>query len=216
MTHDQSFPGPSNFSVNLRVQSSKLPPIMYSFVLLHAIHYILSIRNCHPSTKIFLCKFDINAAYRRCTFSGQTDFESLTIFDNILLVALYMTFEGSPCPAIWRIISERITDVGASLLQNDVWSHHELFDSFSTSLDPPFSRELSVSIPPNDKGKVDIYINDSIEIAPALDDIPNRVICAIPLAIWAISRPLSNSDVIPRKDIISLKKIECQRPAERT
>jgi hypothetical protein len=34
MTHDQSFPGPSNLSVNLRVQQIKLPPIMYSFVLL--------------------------------------------------------------------------------------------------------------------------------------------------------------------------------------
>jgi hypothetical protein len=70
MTHDQSFPGPSNLSVNLRVQNDKLPPIMYSFVLLCTIHYILSIRSRHPYTKIFLCKFDIDAAYRHCTFSG--------------------------------------------------------------------------------------------------------------------------------------------------
>jgi hypothetical protein len=44
MTHDQSFPGPSSLSVNLRVQQQKLPPIVYSFVLLHSIHYILSLR----------------------------------------------------------------------------------------------------------------------------------------------------------------------------
>jgi hypothetical protein len=43
MTHDQSFPGPSSLSVNLRVQQEKLPPIMYSFVLLRSIHYILSL-----------------------------------------------------------------------------------------------------------------------------------------------------------------------------
>ena len=43
MTHDQSFPGPSNLSVNLRVQHEQLPPIRYSFVSLQTIHYILDI-----------------------------------------------------------------------------------------------------------------------------------------------------------------------------
>jgi hypothetical protein len=51
MTHVQSFLGPSSLSVNLRVQQDKLPPIMYSFVLLRSIHYILSLRHQHPSTK---------------------------------------------------------------------------------------------------------------------------------------------------------------------
>jgi len=68
MTHDQSFSGPSKLSVNLRVQQSKLPPIMYSFVLLWSIHYILILHQCHPTTKIFIWKFDIDAAYRRSTF----------------------------------------------------------------------------------------------------------------------------------------------------
>ncbi len=31
MTHDQSFPGPSSLSVNLRVIQELLPPCMYSF-----------------------------------------------------------------------------------------------------------------------------------------------------------------------------------------
>lgn len=43
MTHDQSFPGPSGLSVNLRVQNDKLPPIMYSYVLIRSIHYICSL-----------------------------------------------------------------------------------------------------------------------------------------------------------------------------
>jgi len=86
---------------------------------------------------------------------------------------------------------------------------HPWIHLFSLPEPIPFkqTRELSVSIPPNNKGKVDIYIDDSIGVAPALDDIPNRVVSAIPLAIRVISRPLSNSDVIPRKDIISLKKL---------
>jgi hypothetical protein len=47
----------------------------------------------------------------------------------------------------------------------------------------------------------------SIGVAPDIDDAPIRVIRAIPLAIWSVSRPNSNLDVVPRKDIISLKKL---------
>lgn len=217
MTHDQSFPGPSNLSVNLRVQQIKLPPIMYSFVLLWSIHYILTVHQRHPTTKIFICKFDIDAAYRHCTFSSKTAFESLTIFGNFLLVALRMTFGGSPCPSIWGVIYETITDVGNVLLQNKLWDHNELFDPLSSTLDAPAvlpksipfqqTRDLSVEILTNYKGKVDIYIDDSIGIAPELGDAPARVVRAIPLAIRSISWPLSAHDVIPRRHINSLKKL---------
>jgi hypothetical protein len=80
--------------------ADKLPLIRYSFVLLRTIHYILDIQRRYP-TKIFLCKFDIDAAYHQCTLASKTAFESLTIFENFLLVALRMTFGGSPNPSIW-------------------------------------------------------------------------------------------------------------------
>lgn len=43
MTHDQSFPGPSGLSVNLRVKKDLLPPILYSYALCRSIHYIVSL-----------------------------------------------------------------------------------------------------------------------------------------------------------------------------
>jgi hypothetical protein len=43
MTHDQTFPGPSGLSVNLRVQKELLPPILYSFALCRIIHYIVDL-----------------------------------------------------------------------------------------------------------------------------------------------------------------------------
>jgi hypothetical protein len=79
MTHDQSFPGPSGLSVNLRVIKESLPPIMYSFVLPRVIHYICNIRLRHPSTKIFICKVDLDSAYCRCHLSSSTAQESITI-----------------------------------------------------------------------------------------------------------------------------------------
>jgi len=161
----------------------------------------------------FICKFDIDAAYRRCSFSSRTAFESLMIFAGFLLVALRMTFGGAPCPSIWGVISETITDIGNSLLQNKFWIHSDLFDPISDQIDVPLSlpdsvpfhqsRELSVKVPDNDKGKVDIYIDDSIGVAPDIADAPSRVIRAIPLAIRTLARPNSDTDVIPRKDINS-------------
>jgi hypothetical protein len=76
----------------------------------------------------------------------------------------------------------------------------------------PFTkaRELSVLVPQNDNGNIDIYIDDSIGIAPDIGDTPSRVSRAIPLAIWMLSRPLSDNDVIPRRDMISLKKLHAE------
>ncbi len=79
----------------------------------------------------------------------------------------------------------------------------------SLSSDVPFAqtKDLLVNIPRNDIGKVDIYINDTIGIA--LDN-QNNIQCisaVVPLAIHTIARPLDPLDTIPRKEIISLKKI---------
>jgi len=63
MTHDQSFPGPSGLSVNLRVITEELPQIMYSWVLSCLIHYICSLPLRHPTEKTFICKVDMDAAY---------------------------------------------------------------------------------------------------------------------------------------------------------
>jgi hypothetical protein len=144
---------------------------MYSFALQRSIHYILGIRQRHPNVKIYVCKFDIDAAYRRCTFSTRTAFESLTIFAGFLLVALRMTFGGAPCPSMWGVISESITDVGNALLQNDMWDHDKLYDPISDHLDLPIdlpssipfhqTRELSVCIPPNNDRHSTKYCHSS-------------------------------------------------------
>jgi len=88
MTHDQSFPGPSGKSVNLQVQKEKLPPCMYSFVLSRILHYIVDLCKRHPTTRIYLCKIDLDSAYRRCHLSSNTATECFTIYNDTLLLAL--------------------------------------------------------------------------------------------------------------------------------
>lgn len=80
----------------------------------------------------------------------------MTIFDRLLLVALRLTFGGLPCPNLWGVISETITDVANMILLNPYWDHTSLYNSLS-DLDHPLSlsneipfhqaKELSVSIP---------------------------------------------------------------------
>ena len=71
-----------------------LPPILYSFVLSRLIHYIVNTRRVLPGTRIFLCKIDLDAAYRRCSMASDTSYESLTLYGGLLLVALRLLSVG--------------------------------------------------------------------------------------------------------------------------
>jgi hypothetical protein len=193
LTHDQTFPGPSGLSVNLRVMKDKLPLIMYSFALLKIIHYIVNLRHHLPDRKIFICKVDLDVAYRRCSLSSSTAMECLTIFDGLLLMALRMMFGGAPCPSIWGVISESMADLGNALLQNPLWDHNMLYNPVTSDLGFPISlddsipfhqaADLSVSVPYNVKGKIDIYIDDFIGVAPDIANSVSGVSQAIPLAV---------------------------------
>jgi hypothetical protein len=116
MIHDQSIPGPSGLSVNLRVRKEALPSILYSWVLLRSVHCICNLRSRYPTTKIYFCKVDLDAAYHRWHLSNETASESLAIYNNLLLMALRMTFGGSPCPSLWGYTSETLANDPEPLL----------------------------------------------------------------------------------------------------
>jgi len=221
MTHDQSFLGPSNHSVNERVITELLPNCMYRFTLSRILHYIISLRLRHPTTKIFISKFYLDSTYRRCHLSGSTAAECLTIYKDTLLMALRMTFGGSPCPTMWGYTSETITDVCNTLIQCKNWDYMSLYDEISDSITDPVSRtpetpfksarDLSVYIPENNLGKVDVYIDDNIAVVPDIKDNTKRVIQALPLAIHSLARLTDPSDDVPRLDIISAKETKSRR-----
>jgi len=154
---------------------------MYSFALLRIIHFIVNTRKRFPATRIYLCKVDLDAAYRRCNLSSSTSFESITLFKGLLLVDML----DPPLP---------------------------LPDS------EPFhqARDMAVTLPPNDLGYVDIFIDDNIGFVLDSNDNALRMIRAIPLAIRTISQPLDASNVSPWKDIISMKKYKAEGRLEET
>ncbi len=152
--------------------------------------------------------------------SSATSWESMTIFDDLLLVPLRLTFGGAPCPNLWSVVSETITDVANYILHNPFWDFKTLFDELSETLDPPKvlsesipfhpAKELGVHLPDNLNGYVDIYIDDSIGVIPDLGENSLKLSRVLPLAIHTLARPLDSSDKIPRKDIISMKKFRAE------
>ena len=169
---------------------------------------------------MIICKVDINAAFRRGTLSSDTAAESLTIFDNMLRMALSMTFGGAPCPSLWGVISETLADITNMIPQNPHWDHLSLYDEISDSLEPPLSlpestpfhpgKEMVVPTQMNDQGYFDIYIDDTIGVTPDLHNYPLRMCRATPLAIRTLARPLNTNDIIPEKDIIATKKYQVE------
>jgi hypothetical protein len=72
------------------------------------------------------------------------------------------------------------------------------------------AKELSVALPLNENGYIDIYIDDNIDVTPDLGDHLMRMNRAIPLAIRTLARPLDEDDILLRKDIILLKKFKAE------
>jgi hypothetical protein len=71
-------------------------------------------------------------------------------------------------------------------------------------------------LPVDDEGKADIYLDDTIGIAPDINNNVQRVCYAIPLAIHTLARPTHNNDTLPRRDIISVKKLLAEGKMEET
>jgi len=62
-------------------------------------------------------------------------------------------------------------------------------------------------LPQNIIGLADIYIDDSIGLAPDIASNPTRVNRVIALSINSLARPLNENDPIPRHPMISQKKL---------
>jgi hypothetical protein len=111
-----------------------------------------------------------------------------------------------------------------SLLHNPFWDHNDLYDSLSDSIDRPKSllddipfqhvKDLAAVLPDNLGGYIDIYIDDNLGVTPDIGDNMTRLNRVLPLAIYTIVRPKDTLDILPRKDIISMKKFKAEGQLE--
>ena len=195
---------------------------MYADALLRLIHYIVACRRNFPNKKILLSKFHLKSAYRRCRMDYETVIQSI-IQDpglNIAMLNLRLTFGGSPNPNNFSLVSESICDLANHFLQNNKWIHEKYFSPIQDKIpkietlsdDLSFEKlyPLIVDVPCGLRGHAEIYIDNFLI---AVVDIGNNNIRAnkiVPLAIHVMGRPLLQHELIPKKYLISAKKLAAE------
>ncbi|KAI2512435.1 hypothetical protein MHU86_1888 [Fragilaria crotonensis] len=111
-------------------------------------YHISFLRQLWPDEPIWMTKVDCKSAYRRIHLKAATAMKSCTSIDDLLLVALRMTFGGAPNPSQWSDVSEMITDLANDLVRRDDWDPSVYHSPHQHLLDT----EGAVD---NDKGSVD-------------------------------------------------------------
>jgi hypothetical protein len=110
---------------------------------------------------------------------------------QIGLMALWLTFGGTPCSKEWNIISETICNLATALLDNN-WNPSKLQTLGQENFPPPNflsddipfaeGKELIINVAINDQSTHDIYIDDFIGLSLDLPRTDNRQWCeAAPL-----------------------------------
>ena len=97
-----------------------------------------------------------------------------------LLISLRMPFGGSPCPNHFCLISDIICDTINDLLSCEEWDYKQVCSEWAKiipqekSLNGKISfaqaREMSVSLPNEDRGKADVFVDDVILVCVDLED----------------------------------------------
>ena len=231
VTHDQFFPGAfSDTSVKGRVINKKLLPCFYGNMNWRTIHYTVRCRMRHPRRWIWISKIDWKSAYCRQHLNAKTAIKSLTQLCikgiTLLLAALRLTFGGNPFPSEWRCISKTIVDLATDILHCGEWDPSEMHSPLQHMMPEPKplpphipfapSKSLIVALPPEDHGKVDVYIDDTVAIGPCLPGIIPRLAACILLSFHLVFCPLSKFEPIPLNKAAAVAKLLAEGGLEET
>jgi hypothetical protein len=202
--------------------------MIYGWCLPRLIHYIVSLRAAYPRKAILIAKYDYSDAYRRIAHSASAAAQTISTLGAFAYVYLRLTFGGSPNPPTWCNFSEIVTDLANEIMQCDEWDPSTLYNPDQSETPMPVrekdnehyapARQMAVSIPPTIEGRVDGFIDDLINVFLDVERNCARAPHAVPLAMYATSRPHAGekSEPIKRRAILSrIKLIAEGSPAEK-
>ncbi len=225
LTHDQSYKwAASGTSVNSRTDKTKLLPCVYGGVVRRLVNWAVAARQKYPATRIYATKIDFKSAFRRLHVSPNTAKQSCTQLphEDLALMALRLTFGGTPCPSEWGVISETICNLATALLLNDDWNPNVLHAPNQQNFpspkflpdDIPFAqgRDLIVDVRIDARGTHDIYIDNLVGLGLNLPRCDNRrrSEAAPLLAIDACSRCIAPDEPIPCLNMAALHKLSAE------
>ena len=216
ITHDASFPSPSGDSVNTRTIDTLLQQCIYGQCLRRVIHSIHRLRQAHPSTKILLSKYDLDAAYRRLHVRPEQALQCVTIVKETAYIPLRLPFGVAAGPSVYSTISELIFDLTNDILEDKTWKRDKIFSPIKEKLSKPeylhdsipfeSAHPLAVHVPLR-TAFCDGYIDDFLSAGLDQNDEVARSQEAPTLAVHTIFRPLQDKEPIERDDPISIRKL---------
>jgi hypothetical protein len=233
LTQDLSFTSAHSrsnqkMSVNSRVNMDEYPEMIYGWCLPRLIHYIVSLRAAYPGRAILIAKYDYSDAYRRIAHSASAAAQTISTLGAFAYVYLRLTFGGSPNPPTWCNFSEIVTDLANEIMQCNEWDPSTLYNPDQSETPIPVretdnepyatARPMAVSIPPTKEGRVDGFIDDLINVFLDTERNCARAPHAVPLAMYATSRPHAGeeNEPIKRRAILSQQKLIAEgSPAEK-
>ena len=227
MTQDLSFSplNPLN-AINPRIDIAAYPEMVYGWCLPRIFHLVVAMRHHNPTTRVLIAKYDYSDAYRRMAHMANAAAQTLSVIDNTAFIALRLTFGGSPNPPAWCSVSEIVADLSNEISQMDHWDPSTLYNPDQPNTPTPkilppdtpmaLAHDMAV-LPPPTSGRVDVFIDDLINVF--LDTVANRAKQphVVPLAAYITNRPHAGdaNEPIPRRPILSIPKLIAEgTPAE--
>jgi len=170
LSHDQSFKWGPGTSVNSRVRKEELLPCRFGHCIKRLINWTVAARQKFPGLPIISSKFNYKSAYRCMHLNAETAIQTCTQLPDLdlAIVALRLTFGGTPGSFEWGVFSETICDLATRILLNDDWDPESLHAPNQDLVPPvkilgsdiPFAegRPLIVDVPVDPRGFADVYI----------------------------------------------------------
>jgi hypothetical protein len=215
LTHDQTF-----CVIEDSELVNNLLDMIYGHCLRRILNQIVALRTSYPTDRILVAKYDIKQAFRRVHYHGADAVKCLSIFNDLAIVQLRMTFGGSNCPTTWCALSEIAADLANEILDATDWDDDELQWNFQNLVPnaslPPTTEPLEPAQPtlllpePRPWGAVDVYIDDLINVILDRPVYTTRGAKSVPLAIDTLARPYDSADSPTREHMIALSKLSAE------
>jgi hypothetical protein len=121
--HDQSFKWSSGTSVNSCIKMEELLPCMFGACVKQIVNWVVTARRLFPNVPILASKIDFKSDFQQCHLNVATAVQTCTqlIEIGILLMMLWLSFGGKPCPFEWGVISETICNLANAILLSKDW-----------------------------------------------------------------------------------------------
>ena len=173
-------------------------------------------------------KIDYKSVFWKCHLSAATAIQCCTQLptQELILLYLWLTFGGCPCPNKWGVFSEPTCNLATAILHNNLWTPADLHSPTQNLAPPPkvmdddipfgIGKELIVDIDVKSRGIHDIYINDMIAIMVDIPGTDNLARCAAAglLAIHATAQPKHLEEPIPREEMEARNKLAAKAGLE--